>query len=213
MFTQTGYSLGELWFLAFAGIPVPSRPDRTFRFPVTWYLMIISALLITLIYMEKDLAGVGPTLLLHSQKRGRWLASKLVWIILQNAMYFTILYLLGVLFTLIYRAPLTLRLDPEMISHLLQTHVDDGRLLMHHVVLFLSMPFIATCLLAGFQFLLQLVVSPVLAFAASLFLIIAALFYPTPCFLPTLLPIRFEPFIGGMSQFSCGALCSCPLSG
>lgn len=93
---STQKHMGDVLLYNFGGMEkYKLSMENVFQFPVTWMLLFVMILFVTLSYPMNNLCGFGNKLLIKGKSRVKWWLSKCIWNLLCNIIFF------GIIFTLI----------------------------------------------------------------------------------------------------------------
>ena len=93
---STQKHMGDVLLYNFGGMKkYELSMENVFQFPVTWMLLFVMILFVTLSYPMNNLCGFGNKLLIKGKSRVKWWLSKCIWNLLCNIIFF------GIIFTLI----------------------------------------------------------------------------------------------------------------
>lgn len=142
-----------------------------FSFPVLWFLLLGLCCYLNLSYPFRDLNSFGQQMLLRSKKRVLWLCSKLVWCVLAVTVELLMMLAAVVLYSLATGSPMELTLSGDwpdtmfpMLMGRLTTDLSGGQ----YLILCVLMPYVVLLTLTLLQFVVGLMVRPVIGFFAAL---------------------------------------------
>lgn len=182
-------------YLAYAFMGSADTPAGRFRMPVAWLGLVMVALFLVLWYPYRDLMGPGQRLLVLGGSRWAWWGAKVVWVIACATVFWLVLAAgaLGLCLatggevsTVIDQAPgVAANLEPSMLSPV----PGNG-------AVFIAGTLVALIALALLQLTVSLVASPVAGFGVSVSLLVCAVFFNAPWFVPVyLMGARCDPVI------------------
>ena len=110
IYQAEGFTVGDSLYYLFAGV----RSESTVLggYPYMWLLILILILFFTLSYTCDDLSGYGQQMILRSQKRIYWYLSKCIWNVSHVLVFYLVLWVFVITFTVIIGGGLSFELTP-----------------------------------------------------------------------------------------------------
>lgn len=179
-----GITVGDYFYYVFAGMS-PFTPNGTtaFRFPALWMLIMVLALFLVLYYPYYDLMGYGKQVLVYSRSRTGWWLSKCVWVTGSILLYFVLLWVVILGFSLVSHASLSLSVSPYMrgldptLTLLPEEYLAAGDTLGWTLV---GMPLAVAVTLGLVQMCLSLLIRPLYSFCGMIALLLASAYFLHP---------------------------------
>lgn len=158
----------DYFFCCFKGGEPISRVENS-TFPIFWLAGIFLCLFITNGFMQKDMEGFGLQILLRENAKKRWWLSKCIYTFLSCCVYFLIVNLSILIFSIFNDVSLSLNLTDSIMENVLESEyffvktdlVFDN---WENIVMVYVMPFLAVCALSFLQLLFSLFVKSIGSF-------------------------------------------------
>lgn len=162
-------TLGDYILYPLAGmrryIPEDNLP---FVFPALWLFIILYFSYITLNYPNDDLHGFGINTLILSKKRSYWWLSKCCWLFFSVFIYFVIICISSLLFTVISKGEISLNIS-EFMPQILQLNLRELTAPPWDITKSLCLVPLTVFSVCLIQMLLSLFIKPLLSFLFLLF--------------------------------------------
>lgn len=175
-------SFADAVFFIFGGMEkyIP-QPDRPFLFPVTWILLCIFLLRMTLEYAYNDLQTYGQQLLIRAGTRTAWWLSKCLWNIVCAVGFFVFVWAVIFLYCAVTGIPLNLTLHANILTYTLNTADISGPAISYKMLLsvFLVTPLILLAL-SLLQMTLTLFVQPIYSFCIIAAVLVISAYWQSP---------------------------------
>lgn len=115
LFFDVGGTWGVYVMYLFMGMEKVSRQTMTsgYLLPVFWVLLLLVPLFLTLWYPFRDMAEMGPQILLRSGSRSRWWLSKCAWNLACTAVYILLVWGTAALYCLCRGVPLSMEISTD----------------------------------------------------------------------------------------------------
>lgn len=149
------------------------------QLPILWLLTVGGCLLLNLDYLLNDLTNEGQQIILRSGSRTGWFLSKCVWNLCSCTLYFCLMALTALLFTLLTGGKVSCELThaiAESIYGLAEaSRMETGRMLLASVFV----PFLTVAAFSILQMTLCLFFRPVIAFFVCMSMLIVSVYCPS----------------------------------
>lgn len=178
-----GGTWGDYMMYCFMGsTPLDFSSELELSLPIFWLLEMSGCLLLNLDYLLNDLTNAGQQVILRSQTRGGWYASKCLWNLLATVLYFLAGCLTVWFFALVAGARGTLANDPVVTLNLFCRVLEDvvslssGQVLVCAILL----PLLTGMAYSILEMTLCLFIKPVVSFLTCMALLVTACYWNSP---------------------------------
>lgn len=166
-------------------MPYETGMGDSFYLPITWLMLMIGCLLMSLDYPEEQLHGMGKQLLLYSYKRERWWLSKCLWNILCTFYYFFLMLFSCFVYGLLTGSILTFCNMPEVTQIFCAEAafelVDDLNISVLQLLFsVIVLPALSMAALSMVQMVLSLYIKPIFSFIAVTVLLLFSAYSDFP---------------------------------
>lgn len=155
--------------------------DSKFRVPVYWMGINLFIALSVGSYPSEDLTGYGRMKILYSGSRLRWLASKLIWIIVHVIICYTVMYTTVLLFCAAKQAELSLALTSSIWENTKPEIINLTPIQIVEIAVLL--PILTTITISVLQNLLAIIFQPQIGYIFTCCLLIFSSYWTAPIFL------------------------------
>lgn len=173
-------SFGDYFFTSFMGSIYAPLGEDSFRFPITWFILMALPCALTLTYPLGELKHFGQHTLVRTNSRKRWFYSKALWCSLNTLVYF-VLFLAFLFFfsKVIFHTDFTLSLNPQAQKYMNQLDIADPNCLYAVLGWIFFLPIYCGITLSTLQLTLSLFYSEVIALLVSMGILILSVSFET----------------------------------
>lgn len=187
MYTPSQQSLSHGSFMDCAiyifrgmNVYIPS-PESPFMIPITWLTIQVMAAFLIVSYPTQDLHSYGVQILTRTKTRGSWWISKCVWNIFTTILFYSIGFIVIMLFALIFGK---LSLFPGLELNLIINEVDLQSIgLFELVIAVFLLPVLTTIAISLFQMTLSFILTPILSYLITVCVFVSSAYFCLPVFI------------------------------
>ncbi len=164
----------------FRGMRVYS-PDlgEEYRLPAVWLIYQVFISLIVGYYPVRDLAGYGKNTLLRTRSRITWFLSKIIWTLCMVLVYYLIIFLAAVFFSLV--SGNSLSFFPTYDATLLFGEIDLNTVYVETLTVYMIfIPFLISAVMSIVQVVASYIVSPFVSFIGISVFMVACTYVAKP---------------------------------
>ena len=160
-------------------------PTDQIQLPMIWLSIIGGSLLINLDYMLHDLTNAGQQIVLRSGTRSGWFLAKSFWNLASTGLYFVLIILTVIVFTIISDGRLSFDNTPEVFLKTFSwiNSQPVTLTLVEGVLTSILAPYFTVAALNVLNMTLCLIVKPIIAFFVSMALLVFAVYCNSVCVL------------------------------
>lgn len=153
--------------------------DGQYLLPAVWMFNQIMIALIVGNYPVNDLNGYGINTLIRTKSRGKWLLSKIIWVICMVILYYIILYLATFMYVVLTNNSLSL-VPSEYITKLFYD-IDLCDIHIEYFIAFIIlMPILTSIVVSVVQTMMSFIIRPFLSFILIIFIMLSSTYISNP---------------------------------
>lgn len=190
-------TLADMLLYLMCGAP-KAVPGQTggFIFPDRWFLLQMVLLYGGLYFPYRDLHTLGVNVLVRSGNRGRWWQSKCVWLVFDQAVSYSCIYIIIVLFGIVTGKVFSLEITPMLVNDIMYAGSPYDGFPFQSILMILTLPFLTTVALAIWQNVLSMFLKPIFSYLAMAVAALVSAYFMNSLLIGNFaMPIRSKYFI------------------